>query len=436
MNRFWVFAAVLVGCFEPVEVGSHDAGQDGGTNACTVGQDQTCNELTTMSALAGTCTTNGCGCNSGFEKGPSGRCRPIGSCPTAPQQPGGSCSANGLVCAYGYAPIECGGRTVRCQGSVWVEVEHADPQLSCHADGGSDAGTCPTTAPTCLMGTVGGLCGDAVAVPNCTNGAWHCPAGTIESTQCACVGSRPGCTCTASGWMCADAGSVCSRTGLDQACNELQVMASFAGTCSNGRCVCNTGFEPSPSGRCQPLGAICTDRVATSCNDSPTDPSTVNTCIIGHCLCGAGYELSPTTGKCSALQTPTGCTVGMDQTCNANPLISALTGVCVGGSCQCQTGFVLNSGGKCTASSLGYCIVTTSPGTCTLQGLDGGVTSGGMCGNQAISAGCSCEPGTPPVPRCFGACPPTVGRTCITTNCGSVSCQPPLRCTALNTCAF
>ncbi|MCU0696354.1 MAG: hypothetical protein MUC96_07490 [Myxococcaceae bacterium] len=196
----------LTACFEPVDLGFNtmprDGGHDGGASPCTVGLDQTCNELPTMSSFGGACTASGCVCSAGFEKGPTGRCRPQNSCPVTPQQPGQSCSVQGLTCAYGYAPLECGGRTVRCDGPTWVEVEHTDPQPSC------PTATCqPAQRPMCVSGTPGGECGDGALQGVCVSGAWQCPSGTIPSTQCACVGLRPGCTCTPSGWSCAqDAG--------------------------------------------------------------------------------------------------------------------------------------------------------------------------------------------------------------------------------------
>ncbi|MDX2009347.1 MAG: hypothetical protein SFW67_04105 [Myxococcaceae bacterium] len=204
-----VWFGALSACLEPIDLGfnarRHDAGTDGGTSGpfvCTIGQDQTCNELPTMSALAGACSANGCVCVSGFERGPTGQCRPQNSCPTTPQQPGQACALPGLTCAFGYAPLECGGRTVRCEGQTWVEVEHTDPQPGCAA------GSCrPEDRPLCVSGTPGGACGDGAVQGLCLGGAWQCASGTIPTTQCACIGLRPGCACTPSGWSCApDAG--------------------------------------------------------------------------------------------------------------------------------------------------------------------------------------------------------------------------------------
>jgi hypothetical protein len=196
MNRsLLVTALFLTACFQPVDVGMHDAGSDGGVSPCTVGMDQTCNELATMSALAGTCSATGCTCAAGFERGPTGKCRPL-----------------------------------NCSGS----------------------------APLCLMGTVGGLCGDAATLPVCQASTWVCPQGTIPSTQCACSGDRgPGCICTAQGWSCADAGTMSCTPGIAMSCNDGPLsdggIGGLAGTCSNaGICTCLSGFELNPAnGRCR-----------------------------------------------------------------------------------------------------------------------------------------------------------------------------------------
>lgn len=53
-------------------------------------------------------------------------------CPTGPSAPLGlECSDESQQCAYGYDPPECGGRTVVCDGGVWNELTHTDPQASC-----------------------------------------------------------------------------------------------------------------------------------------------------------------------------------------------------------------------------------------------------------------------------------------------------------------
>ncbi len=61
-------------------------------------------------------------------------------CPAGPEAPlGAACAAEQQQCAYGYDPLECGGRTVICEGGVFVELEHTDPAASCF-DAGADTG--------------------------------------------------------------------------------------------------------------------------------------------------------------------------------------------------------------------------------------------------------------------------------------------------------
>lgn len=65
-------------------------------------------------------------------------------CPTDSPALGSSCTAPASIsCAYGYAPIECGGRTVKCASGTWQEVVHSEPLIS-----GCGAG-CSAVAFTC-----------------------------------------------------------------------------------------------------------------------------------------------------------------------------------------------------------------------------------------------------------------------------------------------
>lgn len=55
-----------------------------------------------------------------------------GECPEGPEAPlGVACETEGWGCAYGYDPIECGGRTVICRDGRFVEESHTDPQPGC-----------------------------------------------------------------------------------------------------------------------------------------------------------------------------------------------------------------------------------------------------------------------------------------------------------------
>lgn len=50
-----------------------------------------------------------------------------------------------------------------------------------------------------------GHCSDAIQRHECQGSAWTCPAGTIATGECKCLGKpRPGCTCGDKGWVCAE----------------------------------------------------------------------------------------------------------------------------------------------------------------------------------------------------------------------------------------
>jgi len=52
-------------------------------------------------------------------------------CPPDGNPEGTGCPTSGVVCGYGYDPIECGGVTVICEAGTWVEREHTDPSPEC-----------------------------------------------------------------------------------------------------------------------------------------------------------------------------------------------------------------------------------------------------------------------------------------------------------------
>lgn len=471
-----VLVLSLSGCLIPVEVGFTDAGRDAGSPSCTVGQDQTCNELELMSSLAGRCTSSGCECNSGFELGVTGKCRPVGSCPAMPMT-GQTCTSAGLECRYGFSPPECGGLSVKCQTGLWVEQRVAAGP-TCN-DGGV---SCTGMAPACTTGTVGGSCSDAFVFGTCVGGAWLCPAGTVRPQQCACVGRlAPGCTCTPGGVVCSPCPSdspfacndlqasvplgSCGATacecapgaelnpatgkcrpipldgGLavcqtDAMCNESMIMASFAGECRGQRCFCKPGFELAESGRCQLEGARCIDNVNWTCSDVPFEGDGgpgPGMCIVGQCLCEPGFELNPATGKCRVSRPAAVCTVGQDQTCNWDVSQSSIAGRCVSGQCSCLAGYVSMSDGRCARTEHQVCLSSAS-GTCVATTADGGTlpAASPTCGGAPFTVGCSCVNSPTPTPRCTGACSPTL--SCTAMNCGQVNCVAPLRCSRLNVC--
>lgn len=122
----------------------------------------------------------------------------------------------------------------------------------------SDGATCIGRPASCVAGTPGGLCGDAIVAPNCVSGSWMCPAGTIPITQCACTGRPPGasCTCAPTGWSCPDAGgsrsfacgTAMTCNGATQYCNTVvggpagslprYTCTDFPSTCAAHNCTC------------------------------------------------------------------------------------------------------------------------------------------------------------------------------------------------------
>jgi hypothetical protein len=114
------------------------------------------------------------------------------------------------------------------------------------------------------------------------HGEWH-----ENFTLTVCQAERPQ-TCFA-----------CTGTGESAECNELLATSSFAGACVSGNCQCHSGFELSPAGRCQPLGAACTDRDALSCNDKAGNSSVAaGSCVGGSCSCNEGFITNAVTHHC------------------------------------------------------------------------------------------------------------------------------------------
>jgi hypothetical protein len=89
----------------------------------------------------------------------------------------------------------------------------ARPDEARDATGGADARPCALDARiTCAQGSRQGdvgICADVADYGICVDGAWVCPAGSIDTGYCTCDGApAPGCTtCTPHGYVCADAGT-------------------------------------------------------------------------------------------------------------------------------------------------------------------------------------------------------------------------------------
>jgi hypothetical protein len=73
----------------PPDVTGADRGPDAAVSFCTLGEDQTCNDDPTVSALWGTCVSPGaCACREGFSINfATGHCRPGSACEAAGRDP-------------------------------------------------------------------------------------------------------------------------------------------------------------------------------------------------------------------------------------------------------------------------------------------------------------------------------------------------------------
>lgn len=132
-----------------------------------------------------------------------------------------------------------------------------------------DASGCTGSAPSCVSGTPGGTCGDALTVATCVSNAWRCADGMIFTTLCGCVGRPPGraCTCTPSGWSC-DAGTADAPDAATVDCNPAHV------ACLSRPPVCTGGGEvPSVSGACWGPCVL-----YTRCAPIPCDPDVAAGC--------------------------------------------------------------------------------------------------------------------------------------------------------------
>ena len=227
-----VIAVATAGCVQSIQHATPDGGMtpDGGTGVCTFGQDQTCNDLSTVSTLWGHCTSQGqCQCNAGFGNDPStGKCRP-----TAVDAGGAAyCWVNGTwlapdggvasggQCAFGACAVDC----------------------DCVAQGSGAQCLCTGAVPP----DAGIIC----TQPSC--GPIWCDA------PCACLDAATGtCACPSSapdGGMPSDAGCT---FGQNFTCDDVISQAVWGVCNANGTCTCNAGFVNDPgSGLCMPAGGI------------------------------------------------------------------------------------------------------------------------------------------------------------------------------------
>jgi hypothetical protein len=107
-----------------------------------------------------------------------------------------------------HADVDSGSSDVAVADVPSTDVPSTDvPSTDVPSAQDAPVAECIGRPAACASGTAGGSCGDALTPPDCVDGAWRCPSGTIPMTLCACIGRPPGaCTCTAGGWVCPDAG--------------------------------------------------------------------------------------------------------------------------------------------------------------------------------------------------------------------------------------
>jgi hypothetical protein len=145
----------------------------------------------------------------------------------------GSCSTTGTLCVFSAASC-CGGLT--CDEGVCVPPPSTDGGSSCSA----------TTRLYCLLGS---CLSDVAIATYCKDGAWTCPAGTVEQRVCgSCAGVLDG------GASCVDGGAGGkggvggngTDAGTDAAtCAGTAAFACLIGACSNDVAMpatCRSGF--------------------------------------------------------------------------------------------------------------------------------------------------------------------------------------------------
>lgn len=110
------------------------------------------------------------------------------------------------------------GCTVQTQAVPDAEPPPSTPQAAAPTPATAPTPTIAVTAPPPAESPCGprpetgcaahqnGHCSDALQRQECRGTTWQCPADTIPTTECKCLGKpRPGCSCGDKGWVCADA---------------------------------------------------------------------------------------------------------------------------------------------------------------------------------------------------------------------------------------
>jgi len=164
--------------------------------------------------------------------------------------------------------------------------------------GGDDAGTAcsrdarPVGCGYASSNSHGGVaCNDVLYTPMCVDGAWVCQNGTVADPRCTCYYPQPqACSvCTASGWVCLDAGTDAGGGGADGGgAGDAGSISCGGAACAPGQSYCfEESFSGGGVGGGPGGGSTSTTR---SCNAYPTPCAHNMTCA---CLCA---QVCPQTG--------------------------------------------------------------------------------------------------------------------------------------------
>lgn len=197
--------------------------------------------------------------------------------------------------------------TARASGVVLLALVSSMP-LACgknkgaSPDGGTDGPRCRDAPVSCVEGGPSGdgvFCADLAVAATCIGIQWTCPKGMVETRTCTCEGPpRAGCTtCTAHGWVCADAGVDADATSdapVDgDSCSDASFRYCFQGGRVGDVTICDDFGAP----------ATCVDGQWT-CPAGSVD---------GGCDCGLPH--APGCGVCT--KTGWQCDGGADATSDA-----------------------------------------------------------------------------------------------------------------------
>lgn len=204
------------------------------------------------------------------------------------------------------------------------------------------------------------------------------------------------------------------------------------GTCSNGACVCDSGYYGKD---CHYPLVVITLCIPLTNNSTQVDNSSACTCsfpktslIVDQCICpdnDCSSAIAPTVDECSA--------------CRPNCLACTTVSTCT----QCKSGYYISSQGYCVACSISGCM-TCPDDQCTqcssgsnevVEINDDGTTNITACQSTCILGCIQCEDGSSSCKVCaigYYLNTDTQGNTvCVSCNPSKTNC---LSCTASDTC--